>query len=632
MSVTTQKPNIIFVLADQLCYQDCGYNGNGKARTPNVDRFAQEGVNFNQAVSSMPVCSAYRASLFTGKYTTSTGMVINELRINPEHHPQPLARCLTNAGYETGYIGKWHLYANEMGGHFEPKNSFVPRGPHRLGFDGYWAAYNFHHSYYGENSYYHTESPEKIHYGDGVFEPDAQTDQAISFINTNKEGKKPFMLMVSYGTPHDPWHLENVPPEYYKLFKDVEFPPPPNFSEKTDPYGDEWEQGNKSPELIQNWKRSEFAMMANLDWNFGRLLEAVKQADIQDNTIIVFASDHGCMLGSHGRLRKNIFYEESVRVPFLVRWPGQIPAGLVSDSCLDVVDIMPTLLGLAEVSIPDEVEGMNLSHQALNKSGPEPEFALLMNTGPCAIWENGYEWRGARTSRYTYARYRIDGKEFLFDNQNDPCQLVNLAGDLAHQGLKESLRKKMETKMASINDSFQETTWYRDHWTEDRIIVGTAKNIPKISKVKHTVPDTIASHSKVSASFSDSKNPPEAINNGMVPKNSGDYDVPRFTWYPHKGSVEWVQYDFDRSCNVSQVQLYWFNDFEIGEKCRLPESWRLLYQDNGVWKTVLAMGPYGLDMDNFITLNFKPVTTNALRIEVQLHPKHSAGILQWKVS
>ena len=161
----SRRPNIIYLLADQLRYPSCGYAGDEKADTPNIDRLASEGVNFRQAVSQMPVCSAYRASLFTGKYTTGTGMVINELRMNPNQ--TCLGHVLTRAGYDTGYIGKWHLYANQLGNHNDPKNSFVPRGPHRLGFDGYWAAYNFHHNYYG--SYYHTESPEKIFYGDGVF-------------------------------------------------------------------------------------------------------------------------------------------------------------------------------------------------------------------------------------------------------------------------------------------------------------------------------------------------------------------------------------------------------------------------------------------------------------------------------
>ncbi|MCP4641479.1 MAG: sulfatase-like hydrolase/transferase, partial [bacterium] len=146
-------PNLVFVFADQLGRNHCGYAGADKARMPRIDQFAREGVDFSNAVSTMPVCAAFRASLFTGKYPTSTGMVINELRMNTNH--ECIGHVLTRAGYRTGYIGKWHLYANELGRHFDPKNSFVPPGPDRLGFDGYWAAYNFHHLYY--NTYYHTD-------------------------------------------------------------------------------------------------------------------------------------------------------------------------------------------------------------------------------------------------------------------------------------------------------------------------------------------------------------------------------------------------------------------------------------------------------------------------------------------
>jgi len=472
-----KRTNIVYILADQLGYQHCGYAGASRALTPHIDRLAAQGVNFRQAVSSMPVCAAYRASLFTGKYTTSTGMVINELRMNPHH--ECLGHVLTRNGYETGYIGKWHLYANQLGNHTDTKNSFVPRGPYRLGFDGLWAAYNFHHNYYG--AYYHRESPEKILYGKDAYEPDAQTDMAIDFIKSKAGGQKPFCLMLSVGTPHDPWTAGNVPKEEVDRFKDANFPLPPNHSKQHDPYGDAWARGPCEPDVIQNEKRFYSGMTANLDRNIGRLMKAIEDAGIAGETIVVFTSDHGEMFGAHGRRAKNIFYDEAARVPFLVRFTTKIKPGTASDACLNTVDIMPTLLGLCGLGkrIPKDVEGMDLSQAAFGKTGPEPEAALLMNTGACASWEDGHEWRALRDKRFTYAVYRggakLPRKEMLFDNSRDPYQMKNLADDPAQAAEIKRFREMLRDKMSDLRDDFPESTWYRDHWTKDRIITASAR-------------------------------------------------------------------------------------------------------------------------------------------------------------
>lgn len=465
-------PNLVYVFADQLGINHCGYGGSEKARTPNLDRLASQGANFRKAISTMPVCAAHRASLFTGKYPTTTGMVINELRMKTDH--ECLGHVLTRAGYQTGYIGKWHLYANQLGSHYDVKNSFVPPGPNRLGFDGYWAAYNFHHRYY--DAYYHTNSPEKISYGEGAYEPDAQTDLAIDFMRKAAQSDKPFAAILSYGTPHDPWNDGNVPKEYRDMFKDVPFPNPPNYKDRNDKYADGW--GRLQPaqrNQLDAWRRNYYAMTANLDWNIGRLLAAVEKMGLADNTIITFSSDHGEMFGAQGRRAKNIFYEEAARVPFLIRWPRRIPAGTATDACLGTVDIMPTLLALMGLPIPKDVEGTDLSHCAMGRKGPEPPAAFLQNTGACAAWENGHEWRALRDKRYTYAIYRVDRAGLLFDNENDPYQMKNLAGDPEHRETMERFRRLLAAKMASLNDTFPESTWYRDNWIENRIILRGAK-------------------------------------------------------------------------------------------------------------------------------------------------------------
>lgn len=468
-----KPPNLIYVFADQLRAQSVGYAGDAQALTPNIDAFAAQSVSFQNAVATYPVCAAYRASLLTGKYPTSHGMVINELRLHPNQ--RCLGHVLTDAGYQTSCIGKWHLYAHEFGHHDEPRNGFVPRGPHRLGFDGEWKAFGFNHEYY--RGHYYTETPQKISYGDGVYETDAQTDQAIDFLQRASLGNAPFALVLSWGPPHDPWVPENVPVRFLDLFRDTPFPNPPNYRPDNDtPYADAWARLSAEDRVhLEDWRRVYYAQTASVDENFGRLLRALEESGAADETLVVFTSDHGEMLGAQGRRAKNIFYEESCRIPLLLRWPGHLPAGHVSDACLGTVDILPTLCGLLGLPCPASAEGMDLSHCAQGKVGPEPPAALMQGTGACAVWEDGHEWRALRDKRFTYAVYRVDGRELLFDHAADPYQQRDLAHEPEHQATLERFRAMLKEKMDSLNDTFAPSTWYRDHWIdEQRNIVRSA--------------------------------------------------------------------------------------------------------------------------------------------------------------
>ena len=469
MASLNKKPNLVYVFADQLRYQSCGHAGDTRARTPNIDRLATEGANFCNAVSGSPMCAPYRASLFTGKYASSTGMAINELRMNPNH--DCFGHVLHRNGYQTSYIGKWHLWANQLGRHHDSQNSYIPPGPHRLGFDGEWSAYNFHHTYF--DTYYHKDSPEKITISG--YEPDGQIDLAIEYLQRASTGDDPFALFLSIGTPHDPWTQNNVPSAYYEMFRDVDFPLPPNYKEENDPYGDSWAQMSAaSREKIPEWMRVYYAMTTNLDWNIGRLLHAIDELGLRDDTIFVFTSDHGEMFGAQGRQAKNIFYEEAVRVPFLVRWGNQIPERHVADTCLNTPDIMPTLLSMMELPIPKDVEGSDLSQATFNQPFDEPDVAFMQGMGCTAKWEDGHEWRALRSKQYTYAVHRPDGCEKLFDNVTDPFQTRNLMDDKASKNIRNEFREMLKQRMDALNDTFEACTWYRDNWTEDRIILRTA--------------------------------------------------------------------------------------------------------------------------------------------------------------
>lgn len=477
-----RRPNLVYLLADQLRYFSCGYAGDPHADTPHIDRLAGQSISLRQAVSSSPICAPYRASLMTGKYTSTTGMVINELRLSPEH--DCFAHGLARAGYQTAYIGKWHLWANQLGNHQQTINGFVPPGPYRLGFDGLWAAYNFNHNYY--RAPFFRDRPEReLHPG---YEPDSQTAMAIDFLRRQADAGQPFALFLSWGTPHDPWNWDNVPPEYAERFRSKKIPPRPNHSGRSDPYADTW--GALTPEYPQQvgqFMQAYYAMTANLDWNLGRLMRALAEAGLDQDTIVVFTSDHGEMFGSQGRRAKNIFYEEAIRVPFLIRWPGRIKAGGVSDALLGTPDIMPTLLSLMDLPVPRGVEGGDVSGAVRGRSGPRPEAAYLQGMGTTAAWRDGHEWRALRDERYTYAIYRRDRSELLFDRQADPYQMRNLAGERGRRAALEHCRARLQRWMKEMNDTFEACTWYRDHWTEDRNILrgarGGSHNLEQLRRI-----------------------------------------------------------------------------------------------------------------------------------------------------
>lgn len=466
MSGGKQAPNLVYVFADQLRYCSLGYAGDGKALTPHIDELQAQSVDMCQAVSGHPVCAPYRASLFTGKYTTSTGMVINEIRMNPNHHT--FADVLHENGYETAYIGKWHLYAAELGNHYDPVNSYIPEGRNRLGFNGYFAGYNFRHEYWPGTAYYHLNSPEKIYYD--KYEPDAQVDMAMEQMERLAGGERPFALFLSIGTPHDPWTKENVPAEYLERFAHVTFELPPNYGPDNDPHADAWAcLSQEERKELTEWMRVYYAMVANLDDNMGRLMEKMKELGLEEDTILVFTSDHGELFGAHGRRAKNIFYEEAVRVPMLMRWNGKLEAGARRESIFNTVDIMPTLLSMMGLPIPEEVEGTDMSASVV-KGEDRAEGALMMCTGPTAIWGDGQEWRAYRTKRYVYAVYKSDGQELLFDLEQDPWEMENLAGKPEAAEILKQMKQSMYDKMEEIGDGFENNSYYEKHWVEERVI------------------------------------------------------------------------------------------------------------------------------------------------------------------
>ena len=294
---------------------------------------------------------------------------------------------------------------------------------------------------------------------------------AIEHLTRLSANDKPFALFLSLGTPHDPWIKENVPEKYYKLFQNKTFPNPENYLPENDPYADDWAKlSERERQELEEWRRVYYAMVANLDDNFGRLVDAIDQLGLRDNSIVIFTSDHGELFGAHGRRAKNIFYEEAVRVPYLIRGKEFTPS--VCDANFNTVDIMPTLLSYMNLPIPETVEGINKKDEIQGITISD-EGSLMMGTGPTATYGNGHEWRAYRTKQYTYAIFKNPEKELLFDNQNDPLQMNNLANEPTYANLKYRLKQEMFIKMEKNNDKFRDNSYYREHWIVNRIIKDT---------------------------------------------------------------------------------------------------------------------------------------------------------------
>jgi len=404
--------------------QACGMMGNRQVQTPNLDLVAEQGVTFTNAVSTCPVCTPYRASLLTGRYPLTMGVVLNDVRLPVEE--LCLAEVLRGEGYETGYVGKWHLDGPERGG-------FTPPGPRRQGFE-YWAVANCTHDYL--NSFYYRDDPEPIQI-EG-YDADLHTDLAVQYIREHAHA--PFCLFVSWGPPHNPCGLM---PEQYKIYAGANIEPRPN-----------------APEAPVDEIAGYYSHITALDRDLGRIMQALDEARVADNTILVFTSDHGDMLGSQGETRKQKPWEESIMVPFAMRWPGRIPAGLRTDTLINAPDVMPTLLSLMEVAVPDTVEGRDLAHAALGRPGPDPSSAFIGNI--CPFGPPFPEWRGLRTKTHTYVR-TLEGPWLLYDNENDPYQLSNVVDDPAHAEVQERLDDELDAWLDGLGDDFQprEVYWER---------------------------------------------------------------------------------------------------------------------------------------------------------------------------
>jgi arylsulfatase A-like enzyme len=429
-------PNLLFILADQWRAQAFGHAGDPNVRTPHIDTLRRQGIRFINAVSSVPVCCPARASLLTGQRALTHGVFLNDVALTLD--ALTLAKVLARAGYDTGYIGKWHLNG-------DGRSAFIPR-ERRQGFD-YWKALECTHDY--NHSVYYSDNPEKLVW-EG-YDAAAQTRDAQRYLRDHAGSKKPFFLFLAWGPPHDPY--QTAPQKYREEYQ-----------------ADRMKLPDNVPAAISERARTAlagyYAHCAALDDCVGDLLQTLRQTRLAENTLVVFTADHGDLAGSHGQFNKQQPYDESIRVPLLLSWPKAFARGLELDAPVGSEDIMPTILGLCRLAVPRTVEGLDYSDYLRGGKDPSDGAALIACPAPFGQWERrhgGREYRGIRTRRYTYVRDAA-GPWLLFDNQTDPFQMQNLANQPAHSGLQMELEAVLARKLKASGDEFLPAEAYIRKW------------------------------------------------------------------------------------------------------------------------------------------------------------------------
>jgi arylsulfatase A-like enzyme len=415
MSPSSRRPNLLFVFSDQHRWSDLGCYGNPDVSSPHLDALAANGLRFTDCICNSPLCVPARGSLLTGLLPLKHGGVGNDLPLKAGI--ETCGDVFRNGGYRTGYIGKWNL-----GG--TPRDRAIPP-QEREGFEE-WKAANCTHQYW--NSYYDDDESGQRHGIEG-YEPSTQTSFAVDFIQRHKD--HPWALWLSWGPPHDPYR--DVPAEWLARYDAVRPELRPNVP-------DEVRNGEAvaSREALRKALCGYYAHVSALDHEFGRLVQALESTDQLADTILVYTSDHGDMLGSHGFLGKQLPHEESVRVPLLVSWPnGNIQRG-VSREMINLVDLPVTLAALAGLQFHGETDGLDLGSLFRDQSARGREVSYLFDYTAChqAATRKSPAWRGVRTRTHTLAK-AVDGRILLFaDNEKDPYQ--------TREGTPEVLRELQE--------------------------------------------------------------------------------------------------------------------------------------------------------------------------------------------
>ena len=469
-----KKPNIIYIMADDLTTQAISaYGGIYKdiAPTPNIDKVAKEGMLFQDVLVTNSICGPSRAAILTGNYSNLNGYYKNESGGKFDDSKWTFPQEFQKNGYKTALFGKWHL------------------GTEPVGFD----TFKYHNASGQQGNYW---NPLYNDNGKNVKEKgyatNLSTDFALNWLGATEMTDKPFLMVLQYKAPHRPWHPDT---KYKKLWDDIEMPYPSTFNdnykgrEKT--AGDtemtmdyfsrrdmklerpknlkrkeiiQWDfYGAKAGEIVQpkgmtneegkkwryqNYIKDYLACVKSVDDNIGRVLTYLKENNLEENTVIVVTSDQGFYLGDHGFFDKRFIYEESLRMPFMVKYPQRIKAGSVNEDIITNIDFAPTLLELAGIKTIQKMQGTSFVPVLEGNTPKDWQEAMYYHYYEFTFWHHVQPHYGIRTQKYTLAHfyYNIDVWE-LYDLEKDPNQMNNIYNDPNYTSTITELKAKLKNLM-----------------------------------------------------------------------------------------------------------------------------------------------------------------------------------------
>lgn len=428
MAANGKRPNVLVFFTDQQRWDTTGLHGNPLDLTPNLDRLARQHTHVAHSFTCQPVCGPARSCLQTGLYATTTGCYRNAIPLPIDAHS--LAHYFGEAGYATGYIGKWHLYDSSVKGG-------VPES-HRFGYQ-YWLAANvleFTSDAYDTVLYDNDENEVRL----PGYRVDAVTDAVIRYVDRHKE--QPFFLFASYIEPHHQNHIDD-------------YPPPDGYRER---YTGGWVPpdlaalGGSTHQHLGGY----YGMVKRLDEAYGRVQDALKSLGLDRDTIVLFTSDHGCHFKTRNSEYKRSCHESSIRVPTVLTGPG-FEGGGQRGELVSLIDLPPTLLDAAGLEVPEQMQGRSLMPRLRGEQDDWPEEVFVQIS-------EAQVGRAVRTRRWKYGvdAPKLKGgqapgsdtytEQYLYDLEADPYELNNLVGLESHAAVAEVMRRRLLDRMAAAGE------------------------------------------------------------------------------------------------------------------------------------------------------------------------------------